>query len=87
MTYNNLNSLVSLLQSQPELPVITTALVGMLNNGYKQNSLSATIRSFTRSKDLPEEYEDDLDDLIAAMGGWCDKDFALHPSHFEKKKP
>ncbi|HGZ6767504.1 hypothetical protein [Vibrio aestuarianus] len=85
MTYN-INSLATLLNAQPELPILVSALSGMLEAGYRHNSLSATIRAFCRSKNLPEDYEDTLDDLVAAMEGWCDKDYILHPSHYTEVK-
>ncbi|MGK0273021.1 MAG: hypothetical protein ACI88H_003698 [Cocleimonas sp.] len=81
MTYN-ITNLLNLLSSHSELPVITTALSMLLKSGYKPSSLCASIESFYNIETLPEEYEDDLDDLIAAMQGHCDRDYILHPSHY-----
>lgn len=82
----NISNLLNLLHSRPELSAIATSLSVLLRSGYKPSSLCASIEAFSGSEDLPEEYEDDLDDLIAAMQGYCDRDYILHPSHYVDSK-
>ncbi|EJL6437926.1 hypothetical protein QPB19_000136 [Vibrio cholerae] len=80
----NLNDLVELMRSQYELPKIASVVAEMLSSGYSSNEIADRIEFFCETHEISENYEDGLDDIIAAMEGWCDKDYFLHPSHYRR---
>lgn len=76
------SKLKKLLLDEPDTVVLSKFLKSMLELGDSENKIINIIDSFMESNDISEEYDDELDDLIAAMEGHCSKDYILHPSNF-----
>ncbi|EGR2854221.1 hypothetical protein DLH87_21205 [Vibrio parahaemolyticus] len=81
MTYK-LNDLSTVLDSKPKLAVLANLLASMLRDGYKQSVLIELIYNYSDTHELDSEYEDMLDDIIAAMEGHCHSSYLLHPSKY-----
>lgn len=81
MTYS-LNSLHLVLTKHASLKDIASVLAALLKNGYDSEVLSEYMYNFVDSNDLESDYEDVLDDLIAAMAGDCHSTYILHPSNY-----
>ncbi|WP_102385612.1 hypothetical protein [Vibrio cyclitrophicus] len=82
MTYSY-RDLKAVMQEHKPLPEVAQVLASMLSNGFKVNTVVVYMYDFIDSADLDEDYENVLDDLIAAMEGDCHKNYILHPSHFK----
>ena len=81
MTYK-LNDLSNVLNSKPKLPVLAEFLASMLRDGYKQSVLIEVIYHYADSHVIDSDYEDMLDDVVAAMEGHCNSGYLLHPSKY-----
>jgi hypothetical protein len=81
----NLEYLDSMLIKETKVSQISDIIKNMLSNGYNANGLSNYLNKFMKENVITGKYEDDLDDLVAAMEGWCHSDYQLHPSNFENK--
>ncbi|MGI9878105.1 hypothetical protein ACKVMW_21145 [Vibrio chagasii] len=82
MTYSY-RDLKVVMQEHKPLSEVAQVLASMLRNGFKADTVVEYMYDFIESTNLDEDYENVLDDLIAAMEGDCHKNYILHPSHFK----
>lgn len=78
---DNEQQLTALLSARIGGIALAESLKEMLDAGENPDVLTKTIEQFNRDNNVSKAYEDDLDDLIAAMAGHCSSDYLLHPSN------
>lgn len=62
---------------------IAKSLNQLRKNGSSIDNLQERLEVFKENNALSERRLDDLDDLIAALNGFCDKEYFLHPTHYK----
>ena len=83
MTYSY-RDLKHVMREHRPLSEVAEVLASLLNSGFQRNAVIEYMYNYIDSSSLEEDYENVLDDLIAAMEGDCHKNYILHPSHFIK---
>lgn len=81
MTYS-LNDLRVVLDKHSSTKDIASVLAALLQNGYDSGVLSQVMYDFANNNHVESDYEDVLDELIAAMAGDCHSTYILHPSNY-----
>ncbi|MDC5758011.1 hypothetical protein OPW41_00150 [Vibrio europaeus] len=81
MTYS-LNDLHAVLAKHGSMKELASVLAVLLQRDYTSDVLIEFIYHFVDSNELEDDYEDILDDLIAAMAGDCHSSYILHPSNY-----
>lgn len=75
----------TILSEQP-MKVIVEQIEALSRSGMDIKELKNTVSSAVdiASNKLSIERVDDMDDIIAALEGWCSSDCRLHPSQIQK---
>lgn len=76
-----------LLQERKQVELVDCIFLNLKENQNHfdiKNIILEFKKDLDNSIELDVEYDDYLDDIIAAMEGWCSNDFKLHPKNFKK---
>jgi len=55
----------------------------LMKAGLSAEDTMKIISTFCKTNNPTNSYEDDLDDIVAAISGHCHSSYILHPSNFQ----
>ena len=78
--------LTGLIENKKSQSEITRQIVIMSQRGMPINEIRDTFNEIVEAYEnqFTESYSDEIDDITAALEGWCSSEFALHPKQLNK---